>query len=324
MVIMANITREKKIYIAGHRGLVGSALVRELEGLGYTNLIVRTHSELDLTNQAQTLEFFLSERPSHVYLAAAHVGGIGANSIYPADFIYQNLAIALNVIDAAYKANVDKLCNLGSSCIYPRMAPQPIREDALLTGALEPTNEPYALAKISAIKLCESYNRQYGTNFLSLMPTNLYGIGDSYDPHNSHVLPALIYKFHQAKQLNHDKVELWGDGTPLREFLYADDLAQCAVHLMEGFSAQEVGPWINVGSGVECSIAELAEAVRSVVFEDALISRPAIVWDTTKPNGTPRKLLDCSRINALGWKASTDMRAGIKRAYQDYLERYCS
>jgi len=310
------------IYIAGHTGLVGSALVRALRAAGYENLLLATHAELDLCDQAATRAFFEAERPNYVFLAAATVGGIGANSTVPATFIADNLSIALNAIDAAHRSGVKKLLNLGSSCIYPKLAPQPIREEALMTGPLEPTNDAYALAKIAAIKLCMAYNQQYGTDYLSLMPANLYGLGDTYDREGGHVLPTLIAKFDDAKRSGAREVTLWGDGSPLREFLWADDLAQCAVWLMQNHTAQDVGGWINIGSGQELSIAELAEQVRTVVFADAPDDAlPQIIWDHSKPNGTPRKLLDSSRINALGWRATTPLAVGLLQAYADYLTR---
>ena len=311
--------KQAKIYVAGHRGLVGSAIVRRLQAAGYSNLVVRTHAELDLTNQQAVQAFFAEEKPEYVFLAAAKVGGIGANSTYPADFIYINLAIALNVIDSAYRHGVKKLLNLGSSCIYPKLAPQPMKEEYLLSGPLEPTNEPYAIAKIGAIKLCASYNRQYGTNFISLMPTNLYGPHDNYHPFNSHVLPALIRRFHEAKESGTDRVVLWGDGSPYREFLYSDDLADAAVYLMERYNAQNIGEFINVGSSQEVTIKELAELIRNVVYEDAPGRECRIQWDTSKPNGTPRKLLDCTRLTALGWKPKVSLEEGIKLTYQDFL-----
>ena len=312
---------DAKIYVAGHTGLVGSALVRALRAAGFDNLLLATHRELDLRDQAAVNTFFEAERPDYVFLAAATVGGIGANAAAPATFIADNLAIALNVITAARQNDVTKLLNLGSSCIYPKRAPQPIREEALLTGPLEPTNDAYAIAKIAAIKLCVAFNEQYGTDFLSLMPTNLYGIGDTYDRAGGHVLPTLIAKFDDAKRSGAREVTLWGDGSPLREFLWADDLAGAALFLMQNYTAADIGGWINVGSGQELSIADLAQQVRAVVFADAPDRVPAIAWDTTKPNGTPRKLLDSSRINALGWQATTPLEAGIKRAYDDYLSR---
>lgn len=314
--------KDAKIFIAGHRGLVGSAIVRKLQSSGYTNLVVRTHEELDLTNQQAVQSFFKTEKPEYVFLAAAKVGGIGANSTYPADFIYINLAIALNVIDASYKNGVKKLLNLGSSCIYPKLASQPMKEEYLLTGPLEPTNEPYAIAKIAAIKLCASYNRQYGTNFISLMPTNLYGPNDTYHPFNSHVLPALILKFHEAKTTGTHRVELWGDGSPYREFLYSEDLADAALYLMERYDASEIGEFINVGSSHEITIKELAELIRDVVYEDIPDQNCTISWDTSKPNGTPRKLLDCSRLTKLGWNPKVSLKEGIRLAYTDYIQKH--
>ncbi|MCL2024310.1 MAG: GDP-L-fucose synthase [Coriobacteriia bacterium] len=314
-----------KIFVAGHNGLVGSAIVRELTRCGYTNLVTATHAELDLTNQVETCAFFEHERPAYVFLAAAKVGGIGANAAEPAPFIHDNLAIALNVIDAAYRTGVTKLCNLGSSCIYPRDAAQPMAEAALLTGPLEPTNEPYAIAKIAAIKLCEAYNRQYGTDFISLMPTNLYGPGDNYDLTTSHVLPAMIARFDDAKRTGAKTVTLWGDGTPQREFLYVDDLANAAVFLMERHTAAELGAWINVGSGEEVTIAELANLICATIFTDGMSSGgpaapPTIEWDATKPNGTPRKLLDSTRLTGLGWQPKTTLADGLAATYAAYLK----
>jgi len=308
------------IYVAGHTGLVGSALVCELEQQNYTNIITRTYEELDLTDQAATNDFFATYKPAYVFLAAAKVGGIGANAAQPAEFLYTNLSIATNVIHAASVNGATKLLNLGSSCIYPRQAPQPIPESALLTGPLEQTNEAYALAKIAALKLCAVYHQQYGRDFFSLMPTNLYGPGDTYDLNASHVLPALIARFHEAKTTGAASVTLWGDGSPLREFLYVDDLAQAAVYLMQNHTADSIGDWINVGSGQEVTIAGLADIVRDIVYGDAG-ALPIIDWDTTKPNGTPRKLLDSSRINALSWHATTPLKDGIRAAYADYLIR---
>ena len=301
-----------KVYVAGHRGLVGSAIVRRLKTGGYGNIITRTHAELDLTRQEAVKDFFAREKPEYVYLAAAKVGGIGANSTYPAEFIYENLAIALNVIEASRRYGVKKLLNLGSSCIYPKYAPQPIKEEYLLTGPLEPTNEAYAIAKISAIKLCKFYNQQYGTNFISLMPTNLYGPGDNYDLENSHVLPALIRKFHEAK-MKGGPVILWGDGSPMREFLHSDDLADAAVFLMENKDAADIGEFVNVGTGEDLAIKDLAEFVAKIVGYTG-----EIIWDTSKPNGTPRKLLDVSRLTALGWKYKIKLEDGIKSAYDDF------
>src|SRR5271157_879705 len=311
--------RSAKIFVAGHRGLVGSAVVRRLTAGGYSSLLLRTHDELDLERQENVVEFFAAERPEYVILAAALVGGIGANSRYPADFITKNLAISLNVIETSRRFGVRKLVNLGSSCIYPKLAPQPIREEHLLTGLLEPTNEPYAVAKIAAIKLCSAMNRQYGTDFMSLMPNNLYGPGDNYDLEKSHVLPALIRKFHEAKTTGADRVLLWGDGSPLREFLYSDDLADAVVFLMERYSVAEAGELLNVGTGEELSIRALAEAVRAVVYEDSPGRICTIDWDNSKPNGTPRKLLDASRLSALGWRSRTPLALGLKAVYRDFL-----
>ena len=313
---------DAKIFVAGHAGLVGSAIHRALTSAGYTNIVTRTRSQLDLTNQQATEDFFAEQRPEYVFLAAARVGGILANSTYPAEFIQQNLAIALNVIDASHRYGVTKLLNLGSSCIYPREAKQPIAEGALLTGPLEPTNEPYAIAKIAAIKLCSAYNRQYGTSFLSLMPTNLYGIGDNYDLQTSHVLPALIARFHAAKTAGAPSITLWGDGTALREFLWADDLAAATLFVMQNLDAADTGEYLNVGSGQEVAIGRLAHTVREVVYADAPDAMCQIEWDTSKPNGAPRKLLDSTRITELGWSATTQLRDGIALAYADYLRRY--
>lgn len=308
-----SIDRGAKVYVAGHRGLVGGAILRRLQAGGYTAIITRTHAELDLRRQAEVEAFFQAERPRFVFLAAAKVGGIGANSTYPGQFIYDNLAIASNVIEAARGYGVEKLVNLGSSCIYPKHAPQPLKEEHLLTGALEPTNEAYAVAKIAAIKLCRYYNQEYGTNFISLMPTNLYGPGDNYHPENSHVLPAMIRKFHEAKLSGHPPL-LWGDGSPFREFLHSDDLADACVHCLEKVDATEAGEIVNVGSGAELTIRDLAGRVaKSVGY------RGEILWDSSKPNGTPRKLLDCGRMTALGWKARKDFDEGLLEAYQDFL-----
>ena len=306
--------KNDKIYLAGHRGLVGSAIMRALAARGYANVVTMGHAELDLTRQADVEAFFEEERPKYVFLAAAKVGGIGANSAYPADFIYVNLAIALNVINSAYKYGVEKLLNLGSSCIYPKMAPQPLKEEYLLSGPLEPTNEGYALAKIAAIRLCKHYNDQYGTNYISAMPTNMYGPGDNYDLEGSHVLPAMIRKFHEAKVAGAD-VTLWGDGSPLREFLHADDCADALLTLMEEHDYAELGEFINVGSGEELTIRELAAKVGKAVGFHGRIS-----WDMTKPNGTPRKLMDESRLFALGWKPKIGLDEGIAAAYKDFLE----
>ena len=312
-----------KIYIAGHRGLVGSAIVKNLTEKGYTNIITRTHSELDLLDQAAVNNFFEAEKPVFVFLAAAHVGGIGANSTYPADFIYKNMMIGFNIVEAAHKNDVKKLMNLGSTCIYPKMAEQPIKEESLLTGPLEPTNDAYALAKISVIKLCTSYNKQYGTDYLSVMPTNLYGPGDTYELQGSHVLPAMIRKFHEAKESGTDEVTLWGDGSPYREFLYSEDLAEAVVYLMENKTAEDVrtptGDFVNVGSGKELTIKELANTIQKVVYADAPDRTCKIIWDTTKPNGTPRKLCDISRLLALGWNPITELESGIKKSYENFL-----
>ena len=313
--------KDARIYVAGHRGLVGSAVMKRLAAGGYTNIITRTHAQLDLTRQQETEAFIEAEKPEYVFLCAAKVGGIGANSTYPADFIYANLAIGLNVIHACYRTGVRKLMNLGSSCIYPKMAPQPLREEYLLTGPLEESNEAYAVAKIAAIRLCKHYNDQYGTNFLSVMPTNLYGPGDNYDPEGSHVLPAIIRKFHSAKDSGDDKVTLWGDGLPYREFLYSDDLADAVVFLMENKNAEDLGEFVNVGTGIELTIKSLAEVVRSVVYADVPGRACNISWDMSKPNGTPRKLLDVSHLAELGWHARTLLFEGIQLAYADYISR---
>ena len=309
---MTIISKQAKIYVAGHRGLVGSAFVRRLEAGGYTNVITRTHAELDLTNQSAVNAFFQQEKPDYVYLSAAKFGGIKANSIYRAEFIYQNLMIETNVIHAAWKAGVNKLLFLGSSCIYPRDCPQPIKEEYLLTGPLEQTNEPYAIAKIAGIKLCDSYNQQYGTQYVSVMPTNMYGPNDNYDLDNSHVLPALIRKAHEAKLRGDKKYVVWGSGKPMREFMYVDDLADACVFMMEkGISSG----LYNVGTGIDVTIAELAETVmRAVGFSGA------IEYDASKPDGTPRKLLDVSRMCALGWNARTSLRDGIVKTYRDFCE----
>lgn len=305
-----------KIYVAGHRGLAGSAIMRRLRSAGYRNLITRSHDELDLTDQAAVGRFFEQERPAYVFLAAAKVGGILANSAYPADFIYRNLAIETNVIHAAHRYDVKKLLFLGSSCIYPKHAPQPMKEEYLLTAKLEPTNEPYAIAKIAGIKMCAAYNRQYGTNFMCVMPTNLYGPGDNYDLENSHVIPALIRKMQEAKEQSHADVVVWGTGKPRREFLYSDDVGDACVFLMERFDAAEIGELINVGMGTDISIAELAAVIRDVVGCGGKIS-----YDSSKPDGTARKLLDVSRMSALGWKAKTPLSEGLIRSYQDFLSR---
>ena len=311
---------DSRIYIAGHRGLVGGAVMRRLRALGYRNLITRTHAELDLADQGAVESFFSAERPEYVFLCAARVGGINANRSMPVDFIYDNMMISFNVIMAAYRHGAAKLLNLGSSCIYPRMAPQPLKEEYLLTGPLEPTNEPYALAKISAIKLCSALNRQHGTNFISAMPTNLYGPGDKYDLDTSHVLPAMIRKFHEAKASGSDKVVLWGDGTPCREFLFSDDLAEAVVFLMENTNAVEIGDFVNVGTGQDIEIRELAEIVGEITYRDIPGRHCSIAWDSAMPNGTPKKMLDIARMTSLGWMAHTDLRVGIEMAYKDYLD----
>jgi GDP-L-fucose synthase len=304
--------KDAKIYVAGHRGLVGSAILRKLQADGYTNLVYKTSQELDLRDRNQVDRFFEEEKPEYVFLAAAKVGGIVANNEYPADFIRDNLMIQTNVIDAAYRNGVKKLLFLGSTCIYPKFAPQPLKEEYLLTGELEPTNEPYAIAKIAGIKMCQSYNRQYGTKYISVMPTNLYGPNDNFDLHTSHVLPALIRKFHEAKENNAPYVEVWGTGTPRREFLYSDDLADACVFLMNNYEGNEI---VNVGVGEDISIKELAEKIKNIVGY-----KGEIKFDTTKPDGTPRKLVDVSKINALGWKASISLDEGLQKAYQWFLD----
>lgn len=302
------------IFVAGHRGLVGSALVKRLNALGYNNIITRTHAELDLQNQADVEEFFHAEKPDYVFLAAAKVGGIYANNTFPAEFAYSNLQIQNNIVHSSYLHEVRKLCFLGSSCIYPKFAPQPMKEEYLLTGELEPTNQPYALAKIAGIIMCQSYNRQYGTNFISVMPTNLFGPNDNYDPMNSHVLPAMIRRFHEAKMNNATSVTIWGTGTPRREFLFSEDLADACIFLMNNYDSSDI---VNIGTGIETSIAELAATIKDVVGY-----KGTIVYDPDKPDGTPRKLLDCTKIHDLGWKHTTDFRDGIKLAYRDFINRY--
>lgn len=308
--------KDSKIYVAGHRGMVGSAIVRELRKQGYQNIITRSHEELDLTDQRAVNDFFLNEKPEYVFLAAAKVGGIMANANNPADFMYQNMMIEMNVIHAAWKNCVKKLEFLGSSCIYPRLAPQPMTESCLLTSSLEETNEAYALAKISGLKYCEYLNRQYGTDFISVMPTNLYGPNDNYHPENSHVLPALIRRFHEAREEGREYVTCWGDGSPLREFLYVDDLANLCVFLMNNYSGNET---VNAGTGKEISIKELTETVAECIGY-----KGEIRWDTSKPNGTPRKLLDVSKAANLGWVYSTDLKDGIALAYADFLEKFAN
>lgn len=317
-----------KIYVAGHKGLVGSGIWRALERHGYTNLIGKTIDEVDLINQQSVENFFADEKPEYVVLVAAKVGGIVANSTYRGQFIYENMMIEMNVIHAAKMHGVKKLLFLGSSCIYPKMAPQPMLEEHLLTGPLEPTNEPYAIAKIAGIRLCDAYNRQYGTNFISAMPTNMYGPGDNYHPENSHVLPAFIRRFHEAKEQGLEKVTCWGSGSPFREFLYSDDLAEACVFLLKNTNYQDVAfvdesgtvqSHVNVGSGKEISIKELAETVKDVVGYEGEIE-----WDTSKPDGTPRKLMDSSKLMKLGWAPVVEMHEGIARAYQDFQNRYVS
>jgi GDP-L-fucose synthase len=312
--------KNDNIYVAGHNGLVGSSIMRKLKSEGYGNIITRTHKELDLMDQAAVECFFSENKPDYVFLAAAKVGGIGANSQYPADFIYQNMMIGFNVVNEAYKNGVKKLLNLGSSCIYPRDAAQPLKEEYLLSGLLEPTNDAYAIAKIAVIKLCSSYNRQYGTNFISAMPTNLYGPGDTYDVENGHVLPAMIKKFHEAKITGTDKVTLWGDGSPLREFLYSDDLAEALIFLMREKNASEIGELINIGMGIDLTIRELAQLIMLTIYADKPDANCAIEWDTTKPNGTPRKLLDVNKLTSMGWQAKTNIKDGIAKAYADFLK----
>ncbi|MDD2487239.1 MAG: GDP-L-fucose synthase [Candidatus Gracilibacteria bacterium] len=308
-----------KIFIAGHKGLVGSALVRKLKSAGYSNIIGKSIYELDLSDKEAVNSFFENEKPEFVILAAAKVGGIMANNKFPADFIFQNLEIQNNVINASYKNGVKKLLFLGSSCIYPKSSPQPIKEEYLLSGPLEPTNEPYAIAKIAGIKMCQSYNRQFKTNFIACMPTNLYGPNDNFDLENSHVLPAMIRKFHEAKLRGDSNITLWGDGTAMREFLYVDDMAEACIFMMNSYNptAQENNDgsiFMNIGSGIDITIKELAETIKRIVGFDGEIK-----WDITKPNGTPRKLLDISKLNGLGWRYKVDLEEGIKRSYEWYL-----
>jgi len=307
-------TPTSKIYIAGHRGMAGSAILRNLEARGYHNIITHTHSKLDLTNQQAVNNFFEAERPEYVFLAAAKVGGILANSTYPAEFIYDNLMIEANVIHAAYTYGLKKLLFLGSSCIFPRLAPQPLKEEYLLTGELEVTNEAYAVAKIAGIRMCKHYNQQYGTNFISVMPTNLYGPGDNYDLETSHVMAALIRKFHEAKMGNKSQVVVWGTGAPRREFMHVDDMADACVYLMENCDAEDIGEFVNVGVGGDLTIRELAELIKDIVGYEG-----EIVYDTSKPDGTPQKLLDVSRLHGLGWDAKISIRDGIKQAYEWYV-----
>lgn len=307
------ITKSSKIYVAGHRGMVGSAIVRRLQSAGYNNLVTRTHAELDLINQVAVSEFMQDEKPDYIFLAAAKVGGIQANNTYRADFIYQNMMVQANIVQAAYQASVERMLFLGSSCIYPRDCPQPIREEYLLTGPLEQTNEPYAIAKIAGVKLCESYNRQYGTAYVSAMPTNLYGPNDHYDLNNSHVLPALIRKTHEAKQRGDTQLVVWGSGEPRREFMYVDDMADACVFLMESGVRDGL---FNVGLGTDVTIRELAETIMTVVG-----FKGEIVFDSSKPDGTPRKLLCVDRLGAFGWKAQTGLRDGIDRTYADFVTK---
>lgn len=313
--------KNSKIYVAGHRGLVGSAIVRQLDAMGFSNLVTRTHKELDLVDQAQVKDFFETVQPEYVFLAAAKVGGIHANNTYPAEFIYQNLMIEANVVDAAYHNGVERLLFLGSSCVYPRAVEQPMREDALLTGVLEPTNEPYALAKIAGIKLCESYNRQYGTDYRSVMPTNLYGPGDNFHTENSHVVPALMRRFHEAKELGSAEVTVWGSGKPMREFLHVDDMASACIYVMNLNQAtyrENTRPMmshINVGTGVDCSIREIAEMIKKVIGYEG-----ELVFDVSKPDGTMRKLMDVSRLKDLGWEASISLEEGLADTYKWFLQ----
>lgn len=304
--------KDAKIYIAGHRGMVGSAIHRNLQKKGYTNFVLRSSSELDLRNQQQVAAFFKKEKPAYVFLAAAKVGGIHANNIYRAEFLYDNLCIQNNIIHYAYRQGVKKLLFLGSSCIYPKFAPQPLKEEYLLTGTLEPTNEPYAIAKIAGIKLCEAYRDQYGCNFISAMPTNLYGKNDNYHPENSHVLPALIRRFHEAKVNQSQEVIIWGTGTPLREFLSADDMADACIFLMNNYNGKG---FVNIGTGKDISIADLAHLIKDIIGYTGSIN-----FDHSKHDGTPRKLMDVSKLNKLGWKYSIDLKQGIKDAYRDFLK----
>jgi GDP-L-fucose synthase len=308
-----NMNKTSGIYLAGHRGLVGSALKRKLESKGYSNLIFRTHRELDLTNQQAVNEFFEREKPEYVFLAAAKVGGILANNTYPAEFIYENLMIEANVIHASYTYGVKKLLFLGSSCIYPKLAPQPLKEEYLLTGPLEETNEAYAIAKIAGIRLCKHYNQQYGTNFISVMPTNLYGPNDNFDLETSHVMPALIRKFHEAKVKNEPEVVIWGTGKPFREFLHVDDMADACVYLMENFNMDDIGEFVNIGVGKDITIGELAGLIKEIVGFKGEIRK-----DLSKPDGTPQKLLDITKLSSLGWNAKISLKEGIRQTYQWY------
>ena len=309
---MAHLDLDAPIYVAGHRGMVGSALVRALKQCGHTNLVLRTSAELDLRDQAAVFAFLEEVKPAHVYLAAAKVGGIHANNTYKADFLYDNLLMEANVIEGSRRAGVDKLLFLGSSCIYPKHAPQPMAEDVLLTGVLEPTNEPYAIAKIAGLKLCDTYRDQHGCNFISAMPTNLYGPGDNYHPENSHVLPALLRRFHEAKVSGTEEVVCWGTGSPMREFLHVDDLAAACLHLMD---VHDAAGWVNVGTGQDVTIKTLAEMVAATVGYEGTIT-----WDTSKPDGTPRKLLDVSKMTSLGWTATTTLEQGLREVYREFLD----
>lgn len=306
--------KDSKIYLAGHDGLVGSALFRGLTAAGYKNIIYKHYTELDLRRQAETEQYFAREKPEYVFLAAAKVGGIMANNTYKAEFIYDNVMIAANVINSAYKYGVKKLLNLGSSCIYPKMAPQPLKEEYLLTGPLEPTNEPYAIAKIAAIKLCRYFNEQYGTNYISVMPTNQYGINDNFDLQTSHLLPAIMRKMHEAKMQGDPKVTLWGTGEVFREFLCSDDLASACIYLMEKYDAKEIGELINIGSGEDHTVKDLANIVKGIVGFQGVI-----IWDSSKPDGAPRKLLDVSRLKELGWQPRIGLKQGLKSLYKWYL-----
>jgi GDP-L-fucose synthase len=310
--------KKDKIFVAGHKGMVGSAILRKLTDAGYVNILTRTSKELDICQQGDVESFFEKEKPEYVFLAAAKVGGILANSTYTAEFIYNNIMIAANTIQASYKYGVKKLLNLGSSCIYPKLAPQPLKEEYLLTGALEPTNEPYSIAKISAIKLCRYYNEQHGTNYISVMPTNLYGPKDNYNLETSHVLPAIIRKFHEAKFAGKSSAVLWGTGKPYREFLYVDDFVDACLFLMEKYNYLDIGEFINVGTGKDLTIKELAELVKRIVGFNGEIK-----WDLSKPDGTPRKLLDVDKIKKLGWRAKTSLEDGICKAYKWYLNNLC-
>jgi GDP-L-fucose synthase len=319
--VIMSLLLDAKIFVAGHRGMVGSAIIRQLQAQGYTNIVTRTRSELDLVNQQAVADFFAQEKPSAVYLAAAKVGGIHANNTFPAEFIYENMMMEANIVHQAYVSGVKKLLFLGSSCIYPKLAQQPMKETALLTGVLEPTNEPYAISKIAGIKLCESYNRQYGVDYRSVMPTNLYGPNDNFHPENSHVIPAMLRRFHEAVLSNADKVVVWGSGKPMREFLYVDDMAAASIHVMNLDSdtyqahTQPMLSHINVGTGVDCTIRELAETIAKVTgFKGEL------EFDSTKPDGAPRKLMDVSRLELLGWEASVSLEEGLKLSYQWFLD----